>query len=65
MTEAGSTRRLPLLDAARGAGLVMMVVYHAAWDLSWFGYMDTDVGRDPAWKAFAWATAALFPALGK
>lgn len=60
MTEREVTTRLPLVDAARGVGLVMMVVYHAAWDLSWFGYLDTDVGADPGWKAFAWATAALF-----
>lgn len=38
----------------------MMVLYHFAWDLHWFGFFRTDVDSDPAWKGFAVATAALF-----
>ena len=60
MSDSRNATRMPLVDVARGCGIVMMVLYHAAWDLSWFGYLQTDVGTDPLWKAFAWLTAGLF-----
>ncbi len=60
MNETTRARRLPLLDAARGFGLLLMIIYHAAWDLSWFGYLAADVGSDPGWKAFARVIATLF-----
>jgi uncharacterized membrane protein len=53
-------RRIALVDAARGVAILAMVVYHFAWDLSLFGYVETDVGRDPAWRAFAAGIAGSF-----
>ncbi len=50
--------RLPLLDAARGVAVVAMVIYHFAWDLSVFGFIETDVGRE--WRGAAMAIAASF-----
>ena len=46
------TQRLALVDAARGAAIVAMAVYHFAWDLSYYGLFATDVTTDPAWKLF-------------
>lgn len=40
-----------------------MVVYHAAWDLSFLRLIATDTIADPAWKAFARSIAASFLAL--
>ncbi len=48
------------LDAARGAALVPMVVFHFAWDLALFGLIATDIARDPAWMWLARLTAGSF-----
>ena len=53
-------RRIAIVDAARGVAILAMVVYHFAWDLSLFGYLETDVGRDPTWRAFAAGIAGSF-----
>lgn len=45
--------RLAAVDAARGAAIAAMVVYHFAWDLSLFGLIAVDVTRHPGWIAFA------------
>ncbi len=61
MSEAGlaaSGTRRPTLDAARGAAVVAMVAYHFSWDLSVFGFIELDVGRD--WRLAAMAIAASF-----
>ena len=36
-------RRIDLVDVARGAALVAMVVYHFAWDLSFYRLIATDI----------------------
>jgi uncharacterized membrane protein len=62
--EAGvQTGRWPALDAARGLAIVAMVVYHVAWDLSFFQLIATDVVGHPAWQMFARTIAASFLAL--
>ncbi len=55
-----SSRRLMLLDVARGAALVAMFVYHFTWDLRFFGLTDADVIGDPRWRWFARGIAATF-----
>lgn len=55
-----TSRRIGVLDAARGAALVAMVIYHLSWDLSWFGHVDWAVSSDPDWKAFAASIAGSF-----
>ena len=52
--------RWPALDAARGAAIVAMVVYHLAWDLSFLQLIATDVVGHPAWQLFARTIAATF-----
>jgi len=52
--------RVALVDAARGVALAAMVVYHFAWDLRFFGYIETNVVADPAWRIFARTIAGSF-----
>jgi uncharacterized membrane protein len=54
------TERWPALDAARGAAIAAMIVYHLAWDLSFLRLIATDVVGHPAWQLFARAIAASF-----
>lgn len=52
--------RIGWLDAGRGTALVAMIVYHAAFDLSYLGFVDWPVGGHPLWRLFAVAIAASF-----
>ncbi|WP_342361035.1 heparan-alpha-glucosaminide N-acetyltransferase [Terrarubrum flagellatum] len=52
--------RWPLVDLARGAALVAMIIYHFSWDLSWYGLTSVDVPRHPGWAMFAHVIAASF-----
>lgn len=55
-----ASARLPWLDAARGAAIGAMAVYHFSWDLRYFGYITADVTGDFGWRLFARAIAASF-----
>lgn len=55
---AGS--RMLWLDAVRGIALVAMAVYHTAWDLEFFGYLDAGTANSGAWKLFARSIASSF-----
>jgi uncharacterized membrane protein len=57
---ASLTRRLPLIDAARGLAVVAMVIYHFSWDLRFFGYIAADVETDLGWRSFARTIAGAF-----
>lgn len=62
---AGETRkagraRFAAVDAARGAALVAMIVYHFAWDLWFYGLVAVDIPFDPVWRGFARGIAATF-----
>ena len=50
------------IDALRGVAIVMMVIYHLAYDLAFFGYYQANVVAGP-WRAFARITASLFISL--
>jgi len=52
--------RLTRLDAARGAALLPMALYHGAWDLSAFGWIETDIAASTGWTLLARATATAF-----
>lgn len=56
----GAAGRWPLIDAARGAALVAMIIYHFAWDLSHYRLIAVDIVRDPFWSLFAKTIAASF-----
>jgi len=55
-----STRRYPSIDALRGVALAAMIVYHAAWDLDYFGYFDWALYTDLGWIAFRDAILVAF-----
>jgi uncharacterized membrane protein len=52
--------RWPALDMARGLAVAAMIVYHFAWDLSFFGLIATDIVAHPGWQLFARTIAATF-----
>jgi uncharacterized membrane protein len=47
------------IDALRGVAIVMMVIYHLAYDLVLLGYYQASVVTGP-WRVFARVTASLF-----
>lgn len=52
-------RRYWEIDFARGCAVVMMVAFHTAFDLAYFGVMDIRVSSGP-WRLLAVCTATLF-----
>ncbi|WP_158626051.1 heparan-alpha-glucosaminide N-acetyltransferase [Arsenicitalea aurantiaca] len=54
------TPRVGLIDALRGAAITGMIVYHLAWDLSYFWFIAVDVSTDPGWVAFARLLVGIF-----
>ncbi len=59
----GPSDRFETVDAARGIAIAAMIVFHTAWDLSFLRLIETPVGSDQAWQAFAMGIAASFLAL--
>lgn len=53
-------RRIALIDVARGIALLAMAVYHGAWDLEFFGYIDPGTVAHGGWKLFARCIASSF-----
>jgi len=53
-------QRLAAVDAARGTAIAAMVVYHFAWDLSFFGLIAVEVSTHPGWVAFARGITGAF-----
>lgn len=55
MTSPALTKRprLPIVDIIRGVAIIAMVIYHLAWDLSFYRFIPVDVGYDPGWVMFA------------
>lgn len=52
--------RLPLVDVARGAALVAMIVYHVLWDIDFFGIVAQDFAASPPMRLFSHAVATAF-----
>lgn len=55
----GKPGRIPEVDILRGIALLMMVVYHTAFDLNWLGIAPVPAGEG-AWRCLALLTASLF-----
>jgi uncharacterized membrane protein len=53
------TDRYDEIDAARGIAVLMMILYHALFDLAFFGIFPVTV-LTGFWRYFAFATASLF-----
>lgn len=53
------TERYDELDAARGIAILMMVIFHTLFDLSWFRIWPVNVSTG-FWQFFAYSTASLF-----
>jgi uncharacterized membrane protein len=58
-----ATRRLVVVDVARGAAVAAMIVYHASWDLQFLRLAPIDVVSQPVWRGFAILIAGAFLAL--
>lgn len=58
--QAHGTTRLAIIDLARGAGIVGMVIYHLGWDFYFFGLSSVDVTSNLAWIIFARVVAGTF-----
>lgn len=52
--------RIAAIDVARGIAIVAMVIFHAAYDLSTFRVIATDVANSPGWRLFAGAIGGSF-----
>ncbi|WFE91481.1 heparan-alpha-glucosaminide N-acetyltransferase [Roseibium porphyridii] len=55
-----TTKRLAVLDLARGLAVVAMAIYHFSWDLSWFAFVDWPVSQGTGWRIFAASIAGSF-----
>jgi uncharacterized membrane protein len=51
--------RYPEIDMVRGIAILMMILFHSVFDLSFFGISAIDVSAG-FWRYFAFSTAALF-----
>jgi uncharacterized membrane protein len=54
------TGRIPLVDAARGTALIAMFAFHLTWDLSYFGYMDSQFVFERAFSVFGDTIGSAF-----
>jgi uncharacterized membrane protein len=52
--------RLEVVDGARGVALLAMFVFHFAYDLSYFGLIETHIPSEPGWRGFARLIAGSF-----
>jgi uncharacterized membrane protein len=52
--------RLEVVDVARGLALLAMFVFHFAYDLSFFGLIETHIPSEPGWRWFARLIAGSF-----
>ena len=54
------TNRWQIIDVLRGLALIAMVIYHASWNLDYFGLTALGVFYNEGWKYFAFGIAGSF-----
>jgi uncharacterized membrane protein len=52
--------RIAAIDAARGAALIGMAIYHLSWDLAYFHLAPVDLPATPPMRLFSHAVAGAF-----
>ncbi len=55
-----SKPRYPLVDYLRGVAIVLMIIFHGAYDLTLFGFLDIDFSEDRLWYVFPRVIVFLF-----
>jgi uncharacterized membrane protein len=55
-----NSNRIELVDFARGSALLAMFAFHFAYDLSYFGLIETDIPAEHGWRWFARLIAGSF-----
>ncbi|NOX08558.1 MAG: DUF1624 domain-containing protein [Gammaproteobacteria bacterium] len=55
--------RYPLVDLARGVAILMMIVYHFFYDLSYFSFLVLDFYQGAFWIGFRYLILGLFISL--
>ena len=56
----GKKKRLVGLDVFRGWAIVMMIIFHFAYDLAFFRMVDFSVVHDPFWVYFRYVIVSIF-----
>ncbi len=56
---ANQPNRYMIIDVARGFAIILMIVYHFSWDLTFFRLAEFGIFSDPAWIWFARFIAGL------
>lgn len=55
-----TSERFAWLDALRGIAVVLMVIFHFCYDLSYFGWLEADVSGPSAWMPFRYLIVTTF-----
>jgi uncharacterized membrane protein len=55
--------RIPLVDAARGTAILAMFAFHLTWDLSYFGFADSQIVFERAFSIFGDTIGSAFLAI--
>lgn len=53
-------KRYPLLDHIRGVAIVLMIIFHGAYDLNLYGFVEIDFFKDTLWFVFPRVIVTLF-----
>ena len=53
-------QRYIMLDALRGFAVMLMIIFHVFYDLSWFHFVDIDILENPFWFALPRFIVFLF-----
>jgi uncharacterized membrane protein len=54
------SERLVWLDLFRGTAILLMIVFHLFYDLSFYGFIHQDFIHDLFWRAFRWLIVWIF-----